>query len=61
MTDVGAPCVAQRVCEMPVVPVMPPAATVASRFATRAVLTTRRSCAGDAPSPSAITARPVES
>ena len=52
LTGVGAPCVAQRVCAMPVVPVMPPACDRASRSATRAVLTTRCSRAGDAPSPS---------
>ena len=60
-TDVGAPCVAQRVCEMPVVAAMPPAATCASRSATRAVLTVRCSRGGAAPSPPATTARPLES
>src|SRR5689334_3084234 len=58
LSDVGAPCVAQRVCEMPVVAVRCSASACAARSATRAV-DTRRSRTGLAP-PS-TTASPVES
>ncbi len=54
LTGVGAPCVAQRVCEMPVIPEICVALACAARSATRAVLTSR--C-----SPPLMTASPVES
>ena len=51
----GAPCVAQRVCEMPVLPATPSASTCAFSSATRCVLRERTS------SPLWCTATPQES
>ena len=60
LPDVGLPCVAQRVCEIPVTRIEPASTRAcAARSATRAVLTSR--VRRGAPTAPLTTARPVES
>jgi hypothetical protein len=59
LTGVGAPCVAHRVCEMPVVPASCADCACSARCATRAVLTSR--CSRGACAVPLMTASPVES